>query len=326
MTYYKLILLLLLMALFTSCHNNDSPKKINEPDYSNSFYWASNPDTIAKGTDVFFVYPTIFGGTGVMNMDLDNMDLRQRVLHVIPKQAGVFKEDCNIFTPYYRQMAMDGLSMSEEINTQYLSIGYHDLENAFEYYLKHLNQGRPFILAGHSQGSLMLIKLMKDKFMQTELMEKMVAAYIIGYSITDDDLVQCPWFKISTAADDIGCIISYNTQSVSAKGSPVLLANAHAVNPLNWTNTTTYAPKESNLGAVFFKDNGSVDTTIMHFTDAYINQEGALIAGSADSSIYSSSSFPPGVYHIYDYSFYFNNLKENVGLRIQAYKDENVIE
>jgi len=169
---------------------------------------------------------------------------------------------------------------------------------------------------------MLLIQLVKDKFKKTELMDKLVAAYIIGYSVTDNDLTQYDCLKIAESADDIGVIITYNTQSELATGSPVLLPNANCVNPHNWKNTSEYAPKEMNLGAVFFKDNGDIDSIVPQYTDAWIDDNGALVAGSPNSDSINVGSFPKGVYHVYDYSFFFNNLIENVGVRTNAYKQK----
>jgi hypothetical protein len=314
--------LVILSTILISCNNNrlESEQNLN---YSNSFYWASSPSSIEKDVDVFFVYPTLFGGIDKMNMDITDDNMRKLVQTVLLKQASVFKDNCNIYAPYYRQMALDGLAMNEEEKNKCFSIGLADIEQAFNYYINNLNNGRPFILAGHSQGSEVLIELMKHKFEKPELMNKLIAAYIIGYSVTDNDLAQCEWLKIAESADDIGVIITYNTQSEFATGSPVLLPNAKCVNPLNWQTTSEYAPKEMNLGAVFFKENGEIDSIAYQFTDAWIDKNSALVTGTPNINIYSSSIFPAGVYHCYDYSFFFNNLKENVDVRINAYLDKN---
>lgn len=314
------LLLVVLPVTFTSCNDNSTNSNPSSNIYYEDCYnWASLPSSIEKEVDVFFVYPTIFGGTGEMNMDITDDNLRIRVQTTLLKQASVFNKDCNVYAPFYRQMAFDGLSMDEEIRNKYFVVGLNDVKQAFTYYINNLNNGRPFILAGHSQGSEVLINLMKDIFNDSELMDKLVAAYIIGFSVTNDDLAQYKWLKIAESADEIGAIITYNTQSVNATGSPVLLANANCVNPLNWLTTSEYAPKEKNLGAVFFKENGEIDSNVSHFTDAWIDENGALVAGNADVEVYSSPSFPKGVYHRYDYSFFYNNLIENVAVRIESY-------
>ena len=322
MKIYQIVILVTLSTAFTFCNNNSIETK-QKVDYSASSNWASMPYSIKKQVDVFFVYPTLFGGIGRMNMDIASDTMRMLVQAVLLKQGSVFENTCNVYAPYYRQMAMDGLSMNEEERDKYFSIGMTDIEQAFDFYITNLNKGRPFILAGHSQGSETLINLMKDKFDKPELMNKLVASYLIGYSVTDDDLAQCSWLKIAESDDDIGVIITYNTQSESATNSPVLLRNANCVNPLNWKNTNKYAPKEMNSGAIFFKDNGEIDSIVPQFTDAWIGENGALIVGTPNIQIYSTSGFPEGVYHKYDYSFFFNNLMENVDARVNTYLDKN---
>jgi alpha/beta superfamily hydrolase len=319
----KITLLITVLGLLYSCNNDNRTIITQKLDYSNSYYWASLPTSIEKDVDVFFVYPTLFGDIGVMNMDIKNDSMRSLVQTVLSKQAAIFNNNCNIYAPYYRQMAMDVLSMDPQEQNTYFSIGLADVEKAFDYYIDNLNNGRPFILAGHSQGSMVLIQVMKDRFNKPELMNKLVAAYIIGYSVTDDDLAQCKWLKIAESADDIGTIITYNTQSEFATGSPVLLPNANCVTPLNWKNTSEYAPKEMNLGAVFFNNNGTVDTIVAQYTDAWIDERGALAVNPPNVDTLSIGSFPTGVFHKYDYSFFFNNLKENVGVRVNSFKQKN---
>jgi hypothetical protein len=323
MNIFKIVFLVIISIQLVSCNEEILSDDKKEPDYSNSDCWASLPESIVKDVDVFFVYPTLFGGTGKMNMDITSDEMRMRVQSVLLKQSSVFNTDCNIYAPYYRQMAMDGLTMDQNEREIYFRIGLNDTEKAFDYYINHLNNGRPFILAGHSQGSQVLINLLKGRFNKPELMDKLVAAYLIGYSLTDNDLMQCSWLKIAQTSDDTGVIITYNTQSANAEGSPVLLSNAKCVNPLNWKNNSEYAPKEMHLGAVFFKDNGEVDSTVFQFTDAWVDENGALVPGLINSDLYSTDGFPVGVYHKYDYSFFYNNLKQNAGDRIKAYFNKN---
>ena len=314
-----IVLLATISLFYISCKKNTVVELSQTLDYSESNNWAAKPDTLKKDVDVFFVYPTLFGNNGLMNMDITDVDMRMRVKAVIPKQAYVFKNDCNIFVPYYRQMAMDCLSMDSSTQYPYRSIAINDVKNAFDYYMNKLNNGRPFILAGHSQGSMLLIQLIKDRINTNGFKDKLVAAYIIGYSVCDKDLSQPNFPNIAKAEDDIGVIITYNTQSKSASGSPVLLPGAKCVNPLSWTTSMEPAPKEKNLGAVFFKDNGEFDFCINQYTDAVINSSGALTTSPPDSARFDSGLFGPGIYHKYDYSFYYNNLVENVNIRIDRF-------
>lgn len=314
-----LTILSVFISLISTGQDNNEKRHSAKPCYEETYYWVSTSNLIDKEVDVFYVYPTLFGGKGVLKMDVTNELLRQEALYTTNEQGGVFLSDCNLFAPYYRQMSFDVLSMKDDSLNKYTAIAYGDVKSAFNYYLTNLNNGRPFIIAGHSQGSMHLIEIMKEMFDKPELMKNLIAAYLIGYSITSEDLVQHPWMKIAQHADDVGVIITYNTQSKNAIGSPVLLPGAQCVNPLNWTNSSKMAPKTLNEGAVFFDKFGIVDSIVPQFTSAQIDEKGALVAGSVDADIYTSSNFPTGVYHKLDYNFFYNNLKQNVGLRVVTY-------
>jgi len=312
------------LFFFSNCNSDEDDNLSTDVsiDYSVESNWAM-PLSAEKDVDVFYVYPTVFGGVDEMNMDITNDSMRTLVQNPLAKQATVFEDDCNIYAPYYRQMSMVGLSLNEEKRNLYLSIGFGDVKQAFDYYIENFNNGRPFILAGHSQGTMALINLMKDQFDKPELMKNLVAAYLIGYSVTDDDLDQYGWLKIAESADDTGVIITYNSQSESATNSPVLLPNANCVNPLNWQTTSLNADKEMNLGAVFFDNNGEVDSIIPKYTGAWIDENGALITNPSNGDDLDVGPFPQGIYHKYDYSFFYNNLKKNVSIRINSFKKHN---
>jgi len=67
------------------------------PDYTNASSWISIPDSIDKTVDVFYIYPTIFGGTGEMNMDITNDQLRKKAKIVSYEQGGVYMAASNFF-------------------------------------------------------------------------------------------------------------------------------------------------------------------------------------------------------------------------------------
>lgn len=162
--------------------NSSTPKS---PDYSSPECWISLPDSIKKPVDVFFVIPTVYDQNNPKNMDIYNDSNRMDAESVFLSHKGVFDESANVFSPYYRQMCLEGLEYcGNRYENEYFLIGYGDVADAFDYYLKNLNGGRPFILAGHSQGTMDLIMLMRKKFDSASLLKKLVAAYLIGYSVT----------------------------------------------------------------------------------------------------------------------------------------------
>lgn len=290
------------------------------PDYTKAETWASRPANPEKPVDVFYVYPTIYPEEWPRNMDVFNTQLRADVQGLLRAQAGVYSPAANLYAPYYRQVSFALLDPTQDMTLNaYFRIGADDVHRAFNYYLNHLNQGRPFILAAHSQGAVVVLDLLKSRFKDKKLQEQLVAAYAIGFSVTDKDLEECPWLKPAQKEDDVGVIISWNTQAPGATGSPVLQPGAICINPLNWTTEETPADKSLNLGAVFFDDfKGMVKREVPHYTGARVDTEtGALVTSPPEEL--EIGHFPPGVLHKFDYAFWFRNLEKNVKDRVAAY-------
>ena len=318
----RLFLLIAATTIFMQgCCKKCQPAKV-ALDYSLESSWA-HTDSLSKPVDVFFVYPTIYADQAPLNMDITSPQLQKRVQNVLSSQAGVFVKSCNLFAPYYRQMSMAALDSSMDMfENQYFRVGAEDIASAFEYYLDVINPDRPFILAGHSQGAMVLIDLMKKKFNDPALQNRLVVAYLIGYSVTKQDSIDCPWMKLAQKADDTGVIITYNTQSPDAKDSPVLLEGAMCINPLSWTTSPEPADKSLNLGAVFFKDGSTeIEREVPEYLGAKINPDTGALEVAVTETL-NVGSFPAGVYHKFDYAFWYRNLEENVRIRVQAYLNE----
>ncbi len=294
-----------------------------QPDYSQQDSWASKPESTTHPVDVFYVFPTIYSERSPLNMDIMNRpDLQTKVQGLMVAQAGVYSRSGNLFAPYYRQTSFVALNPDEDMyENEYFRIGADDVAAAFDYYLENLNQGRPFILASHSQGSLVMIDLIRHRLSDPELQKKLVAAYLIGYSVMPDDFKNYPWMRSATGADDTGVVVSYNTQTPSATGSPVLIDGAFCINPLNWRTDGTPAGKELNKGAVFFEDfTGALIKEVPQYTGAKVNTDtGALETVPPDYDELKLGHFPEGVLHKFDYAFWYRNLQDNVAQRIDSY-------
>jgi len=325
----KKIVLFLVLSVSVVMINGVAEEKMKKetttkkPDYSQKESWASRPDSTPHPVDVFYVFPTIYSDQAPLNMDIINRpDLQAKARGLMVAQGGVYSQSANLFAPFYRQTSFVALNPDEDMYTnKYFRIGADDVGEAFDYYLENLNQGRPFILASHSQGSLVMIDLIRNKLKDPKLQDKLVAAYLIGYSILPEDFQKYPWMKPAASADDTGVIISYNTQMPGATGSPVLITGAFCINPLNWTTDGTPADKELNKGAVFFDDfTGTLKKEVPHYAGATVNTKtGALETVPPDYDSLELGSFPDGVLHKFDYAFWYRNLEENVENRIKHY-------
>lgn len=344
-----ILLALLLCLTFAGCGGGRSGGAAaraitSDIDYSNSENWLALPRSPDKAVDVFYVYPTgyVAGPNGPVISTIDDPSMVAGARDALGEQASAFAATGNIYAPYYRQAdASYALSLPtvDAVYNVVSGIPQADVTAAFDYYIRHYNHGRPFILASHSQGSavaaLLLENYMRDN---PPVYAKMVAAYAIGWSFTQDYFNKNPHLRFALGPDDTGVIISYNTQGPLFTGkNPVIFPGAMAINPITWTRTQGVATAGQNLGSLLLKQGGQVvlpaQPSVMDFADAEvtpINPTTSQIDPTSTTSVVlchtvaptalaTNSVFTAGVYHNYDYAFYYNNIEANAANRVHRF-------
>ena len=299
-------------------------------DYSDTNNWAfvtENPD---MPVDVFFLYPTTYQGeTPIASIDDEGMRARADEWYLTKGSA--FETAGNVYMPYYRQVnASWALSLPVAERDKYSNgVPKTDAFAAFEYYLEHYNNGRPFILASHSQGSAMMKEILFGYLEQNpDVARRMVAAYPIGIGITEEDLARNPAMKFAENANDTGVIITYNTVAPNAEPDKngIIVPGSLAINPISWTRSGETAPADNNLGSCM--TTGSGMEKIMDLADAAIatlyGDREAIVCSAADYAVYKlpdqmEALFGKGSYHNNDISFYYYNLRENAENRVEKY-------
>jgi hypothetical protein len=202
---------------------------------------------------------------------------------------------------------------------------------ALDYYFENYNNGRPFIIAGHSQGSAIIRLVLKKYFKEhPDYYKRMIAAYVIGYAVTKDDLEACPYLKFATGESDTGVIVSWNTEGrknvEENVKTAVLLPGAISINPLNWKRDDTYAPASENLGSLTANEKGEPEIGDVGADAQIVPERGVIVTNAKASPLpedfieISSAFFGSDGRHASDYSYYYNNIKDNVAKRIASYK------
>ncbi|MBQ4391605.1 MAG: DUF3089 domain-containing protein [Prevotella sp.] len=331
-------------TVLTSCGDKDdnpipsNPEETEVTDYSQTASWFQIP-VITKAYDTFYIPATEFISSSYDEgapdfATLDNPEMLEGIAGEYLLQASVYEESTNVFVPYYRQAGLkievDAWMKTGDMRTALTGMPYTDITAALDYYFQHYNQGRPFIIAGHSQGSAMASLVLQKYFKEhADYYKRMIAAYVIGFAVTKEDLQANPHLKFATGESDTGVIVSWNTEGRKSveENAPnlVLLPNAISINPLNWKLDGTYAPASENLGSlVFDAEDRKLEIGDLGADAQVVPSRGVVVSnGQADHSqmpAFFIDIFGPASLHNEDYTFFYNNIKDNVAKRIATYQ------
>lgn len=324
----KLIKIMLLLVLAAFC----SLASAQEPDYADTGSWAYWRVGENKPADLFIVCPTVDLGAGVnKNMSLSDNEAKKNFYGALNMERGIYEQHCRMYAPYYRQAVLTDYDLPANEAEPYFNLAYKDVRAAFLYYMQHENNGRPFVLAGFSQGAEMCLRLLKEFGDESFVKNNMVACYAIGWRFTPQEAKQYPYIRPAQSADDLGTVIMFNSEAPEVTSSLMVPhgEKSFCINPLNWRTDGTMVDKALNSGACFTDYSGSIKREVPQLTGCCIDTErGVLKVTDIDKKQYPPvlSIFTDGIYHLYDYQFFYRNLQQNVGLRINTFVEERQVQ
>ena len=242
------IVILALLAIISSCDfsNNIAQISGNEsPWESDSAWYHSNTPQSDDKIDLFYIVSTnIFSakdenGNVAYQSHLTESDRKAFDAEFRYVEKHFSQSDFNYFAPYYHQFTFEAINLEPEKYQEIYTSVSDEVCNAFDYYMEYPNNGRRFALVGFSQGGMLVLDLLKH--MTDEQYNRMVAAYAIGYRITEED---CKNNHIRPASDETetGVTISFNS-ALSTNGLWPLVAEGAVtcINPVNWKTDSTPA-------------------------------------------------------------------------------------
>ena len=287
-----------------------------EPNYDEASQWYI---TDRQGeADVFYVistetgdYPSADGST-CHYADTYADSLRLPMLSEMEGVDTLLSGRLNFYAPYYRQCSLQSFE-SDSLARQRLPLATDDVRRAFAHYLKHQNQGRPFVLAGFSQGALIALELMRE--MDDADYARMVAAYIIGTNISQEMLDSVPRIRPAQRADDTGVTICYN--SVRDASCTLWPRSAVAINPVNWrtdSQEATLITEPTPLQPVAAQQK---DTLAVHLDTA---SNLLFVNGYSVTDYVLPLIGKEGNYHSREIWLYRDQLRENIQQRVSAFK------
>ena len=328
---------LLFFFIFINCKTANIISAFDEdeipakPSYSKNESWAVLPgkypkdliqitgDYIEKQADVFYIYPTLFSDrkNPSLNADIFNEDFRKEIIQkAIKYQASAWVSSANLYAPYYRQAHYRIFSepfsivdlRNESPGIGAWNLAYEDLKNAFEYYLENYNNGKPIIIATHSQGTMHAIQLMKDYFDEKPLKEKLVAAYLIGIRILPNEFKS---IKPMINPDDVGGFVSWNTYKMNNLPKEKWFKGGVTTNPISW-NTKNYSVYEEHKG-LLFKDGKIYSNSLkVQVSDGILWSTVPKIPGRIFLSIVKN-------YHYADINLFWLDISKNSQKRVDQW-------
>ncbi|AOW93679.1 hypothetical protein BFN03_16285 [Rhodococcus sp. WMMA185] len=166
--------------------------------------------------DCFYVYPTV----SLQPTANANFDASPELRAVASLQAEPFGQNCNVWAPVYRQSTLRALfNGTPEERSAAASLAYDDIENAWDDYLAHHNDGRGVVLIGHSQGTYMLRSLIRNRIDGQPVQSQLVSALLIGGNVLvrkgegiGGDFTSVP---ACTSPAQTGCVVAYSAYSAT---------------------------------------------------------------------------------------------------------------
>ncbi len=307
-------LLLVAVLLLGAACSSQADSQADNGYWSDSSSWYQSKDTVSPdkidllyivSTDV--VTATDSDGDTVYTAQLTTADRKAMDGEFAYVEKNIGQGDFNYFAPYYHQFTFDAISLpTSQFDSIYTTVS-KEICAAFDHYMRHWNQGRKYALVGFSQGGMLVLDLLKH--MSDGEYNRMVAAYVMGYRISADDL-QCKHIVPATDEDSPGVTVSFNSVLDNSGIWPFVSEGAvAAINPVNWKTDATPAT---------FVYGGSGHTAHMDTVTHQIIVETDKAEEYREwngNPVFQSANVSPDCLHHWDLLFYTGFIHDNIQRR-----------
>jgi len=280
---------------------------------------------------VFFVHPTSHFDHHRWNAALDDNLTNQRSELMVRGLASPFGAAEEVWAPRYRQATFGAFLTSKPAGAQAIDIAYKDVKSAFDHFLSATDPATPIVLVGHSQGALLLARLLHERAAGKPLAKRIAAAYLVGWPISLADDLPLLGLAACATPDQAGCILSW--QSFAEPADPKMMFDTYAhlpgfdgrkgrVGPFLCTNPITgksadTAPASQNLGTLVPDANLSGGALVAGMVSARCDPRGLLMIGSPPQL--GPFALPGNNYHLYDIPLFWANIRADFARRVGAW-------
>ena len=318
------------------------------PDYGQVSAWASHPqrkDDPARwapdgyrsapmpAVAVFFVPPTSAFDRDRWNTDITDTTAAAQLDKFLRLEATPFNGIAHIWAPRYRQAVFGTFLTDKPEATKALDLAYSDVATAFDAFLAAQAPDRPLVLAGHSQGSLHLMRLLKEKVANTPVAGRIIAVYMPGWPISVEADLPALGLPACASEDATGCIMAWQSfadpmdfkeiratfdagtglAGSARKGSTMLCTN-----PLSGAVGGRAVPADENLGSLVPTADFVGGTVVARGLGAQCRPSGMLSIGAPPAE-FTAFILPGNNFHVYDIPLFWANLRVDVERRAGSF-------
>ncbi len=323
-------------------------------DYGDPASWAARPGladdpagfvpegaaVLPKGdVPVFFVPPTAAFDNGQWNGRSSDAATAQRLAGFLRTEASALAAAGPLWAPHYRQAVL-GSFLANTPETRAFAqsaqqLAYADVKAAFDRFLQAQPPGGPIILAGHSQGALHLLRLLKEEVAGTPLAARVVAAYAVGWPVSIDADLPALGLRACESRNQARCLLSWQSFAEPAEpaaildvyyagiglaGSPRANTAMLCSNPLTGSIGDA-APASANPGSLVPSATLTAGTLVTPGVPARCDPRGLLLIGEVPSG-YPAFVLPGNNFHVFDYPLFWEAVRRDVAARVVAWNAE----
>jgi hypothetical protein len=314
----------------------DKAMWIARPDIpGNPALWMPTPfkDVAAKGNAaIFFIHPTSFIDRSAWNAPLSDETANERAKMFVRGQASAFNGAGDIWAPRYRQATFGSFLTTQAEGQRALDAAFADVMAAWDAFLVQAGPDRPIIIAGHSQGAVHLLRLLRERIAGQPVAKRIVAAYAIGWPVSVTTDVPALGMPACARADQANCVLSWqsfaepaDTAQVSTvydettgftgqsrRGTKMLCTNPITATP------DSAAPASANIGTVVPGDDLKTGVLEIGKVPARCDARGFLLIGPPPDGI-GRYILPGNNYHVFDVSLFWANVRSDAARRLAVF-------
>ena len=282
---------------------------------------------------VFFIHPTSYLKSSHWNAPLDDAESQWRAKLFVQSQASVFNGVAEVWAPKYRQATFGAFLTTKAEAQKALDFAYADVAAAFDQFLREAPADRPILLAGHSQGSLHLMRLLAERIAGRAEAKRVAAAYVIGWPISIPADLPSLGLPACERRAQARCLVGW--QSFAEPADPEMITDVYdhsagrtgirrAGSPMLCTNPLTgarggEAPASANLGTLVPNAELTEGRLQVPGVPARCDVRGFLLIGR-DAPDLGPYVLPGNNYHVYDYALFWSNLRADAAARVAAWE------